>query len=377
MKYCKICLNVDTRPNLKFKSDLCPACEYWEQLKNVDWDARVNQLLNHIKKLPKFPRRKFDCIIGVSGGKDSTRQALWVRDKLKLRPLLVSIAYPPEQLTDRGADNISNLIELGFDVHFLSYSPQTWRKLARDSFLRYTNYMKFSEYAIYSVSPILAIKYKIPVIFMGENPAHQLGDVKTMGKTGYDGNSLRYSHTVSGGRIDWLLNAGFKKEKIFQFEYPSEKEIKKFKIQSIYLGWFWKDWSIVNNGAYSALEGLKIRTDSFKNTADLYGVFALDEDWITFNQMIKYYKYGFGRTSDYVNEEIRIGRMSREEGVKLVEKYDSVFGVKYVESFCNYIQISKKKFWSQIYKNVNKKLFKILPNKKIIPKFKVGYGLLK
>ena len=46
--------------------------------------------------------------------------------------------------------------------------------------------------------------------------------------------------------------------------------------------------------------------------------------------MIKYYKYGFGRTSDYVNEEIRIGRISREEGIKLVEKYDSIFGDKYV-----------------------------------------------
>ncbi len=377
MKYCKICLNVDTRPNLKFKSDICPACEYWENIKNVDWEGRVNLLLDHIKKLPKFPRRKFDCIIGVSGGKDSTRQALWVRDKLKLRPLLVSIAYPPEQITERGADNISNLIELGFDVHFLSYSPQTWRKLARDSFLRYTNYMKFSEYAIYSVSPILAIKYRIPVIFMGENPAYQLGEMKTMGKIGYDGNNLRYSNTVSGGKIDWLLKAGFKKEKIFQFEYPSENEIKKFKIQSIYLGWFWKDWSIVNNGAYSALEGLKIRTDSLNNTADLYGVFALDEDWITFNQMIKYYKYGFGRTSDYVNEEIRIGRISREDGIKLVEQYDSIFGKKYVESFCDYIQISKKKFWSQVYKNVNKKLFKISPSKKIVPKFKVGFGLIK
>ena len=377
MKYCKTCLNVDTRPNLKFKSDICPACEYWENIKNVDWEGRVNLLLDHIKKLPKFPRRKFDCIIGVSGGKDSTRQALWVRDKLKLRPLLVSIAYPPEQITERGADNISNLIELGFDVHFLSYSPQTWRKLARDSFLRYTNYMKFSEYAIYSVSPILAIKYRIPVIFMGENPAYQLGEMKTMGKTGYDGNNLRYSNTVSGGKIDWLLKAGFKKEKIFQFEYPSENEIKKFKIQSIYLGWFWKDWSIVNNGAYSALEGLKIRTDSLNNTADLYGVFALDEDWITFNQMIKYYKYGFGRTSDYVNEEIRIGRISREDGIKLVEQYDSIFGKKYVESFCDYIQISKKRFWNQVYKNVNKKLFTILPSKKIVPKFKVGFGLIK
>ena len=64
--------------------------------------------------------------------------------------------------------------------------------------------------------------------------------------------------------------------------------------------------SIVNNGVYSTLDGLKIRTDTLKNTSDLHGVFSLDEDWITFNQMIKYFKHGFGRVSDYVNEEIRL-----------------------------------------------------------------------
>ena len=58
----------------------------------------------------------FDCIIGVSGGKDSTRQALWIRDKLKLNPLLVCLSYPPEQVTNLGVNNLSNLIELGFDT---------------------------------------------------------------------------------------------------------------------------------------------------------------------------------------------------------------------------------------------------------------------
>lgn len=377
MKYCKNCLNIDTRPNIRFKNNLCPPCIYWQQIQNIDWDERVNQILDIARKLPKFPRRKFDCIIGVSGGKDSTRQALWVRDKLKLKPLLVSIAYPPEQITEIGAYNISNLISLGFDVHFLSYSPQMWRKLAKFCFLKYANFMKFSENAILSVCPALAIKYKIPLIFLGENPAHQLGDLKTLGKTGYDASRLIYANTFSRGKVNWLLKAGFKKEKIFQLEYPAKNLIEKFKIQSIYLGWFWKDWSIINNGAYSALEGLSIRTDIPRNTSDLFGVFSLDEDWVIINQMIKYYKYGFGRATDYVNEEIRIGRISREEGIDLAEKYDLASGEKYIESFCNYIQISKKQFWKQIHKNINKKLFKILPNKKIIPKFKVGFGLIK
>ena len=75
--------------------------------------------ISNSKKLLKYKNDKsaFDCIIGVSGGKDSTRQALWIRDKLKLRPLLVCyFAYHSEQLTNLGANNLSNLIKLGFDL---------------------------------------------------------------------------------------------------------------------------------------------------------------------------------------------------------------------------------------------------------------------
>ena len=93
-------------------------------------------------------------------------------------------------------------------------------------------------------------------------------------------------------------------------------------IQIIYLGWFWQDWSLINNGAFSASYGLELREDSFKNTGDLWGCTALDEDWVILNQMIKYYKYGFGRVSDHVNEAVRRGSMSREEGIKLIEKFD-------------------------------------------------------
>ena len=93
MKYCSICLQPDTRPNgYLTKEGICPACKYFNELKNVDWDERYSQLKELIKKFPKNNKQHFDCIIGVSGGKDSTRQALWVRDKLKLNPLYSS--YP-------------------------------------------------------------------------------------------------------------------------------------------------------------------------------------------------------------------------------------------------------------------------------------------
>ena len=112
MKYCNRCLQPDTRPNTIFTDmGICPACDYFEQLKSVDWQERFNNLKDLLLQFPRRPNQYFDCVVGVSGGKDSTRQALWVRDKLGLNPLLVCLSYPPQQVTKRGVANISNLIE--------------------------------------------------------------------------------------------------------------------------------------------------------------------------------------------------------------------------------------------------------------------------
>ena len=72
MKFCKICLQPDTRPNTRFaKNQICPACNYFKKLKNVDWEERYEILNNLITENPKRPGQYFDCIIGVSGGKDT------------------------------------------------------------------------------------------------------------------------------------------------------------------------------------------------------------------------------------------------------------------------------------------------------------------
>ena len=169
-----------------------------------------------------------------------------------------------------------------------------------------------------------------------------------------------------------MIELGIDEKKIQPFLYPSLQEFKKAGIQIIYLGWFWKDWSLINNGVYSSLEGLEIRTDNVKNTGDLAGVTALDEDWVTLNQLIKYYKYGFGRVTDYVNEEIRLNRISRQKGIQLIEEYDSSCSDEYIKSFCNYIGIDVEFFWEQVRKSCNKDLFLIDNQNNIKRKFKVG-----
>ena len=378
MKYCTNCLQPDTRPNSKFTSTgICSACDYYLKLQEVDWTERFSILEELLIKFKSenSGKRFFDCIIGVSGGKDSTRQALWVRDKLGLKPLLVCLTYPPEQVTERGTNNISNLINLGFDVVISAPAPETWRRLMRASFEKFTNWARSTELALFSSVPQVAIKYEIPLILWGENPGLQLGDLQTLGRNGYDGNNLRNMNTLSGGALDWIKELGFHEKNLIPYQYPTPEEFQKNKLQIVYLGWFLGDWSLINNGMYAASNGLEIRSDHVSNTGDLHGVTSLDEDWVTLNQMIKFYKYGFGRVTDYVNEEIRIGRLTRLEAIELVETYDDACGINYIQNFSEYIGITVSQFWEKVHSSLNRELFDIGADGRISRRFKVGVGL--
>ena len=204
------------------------------------------------------------------------------------------------------------------------------------------NWAKATELAIIS-SASGCFKYNIfdP---RGENPGLQLGDMKTVGKTGYDGNNLRYMNTVAGGNLDWLYATGLKSSDLFPFHYPASYDFEENDVQIVYLGWFWNDWSLVNNGKVSVANGLDIRKDLVDKTGDITRVSSLDEDWVTLNQMIKYYKFGFGRVTDYANEAIRYGHITRDSAIKLVEQYDGSCSDAYIKS-SYYISISVDFFW--------------------------------
>ena len=182
-------------------------------------------------------------------------------------------------------------------------------------------------------------------------------------------------NTLSGGSIDWLLDTDVNEENLIGYRYPDVDEFEKNDLQIVYLGWFLGDWSLLNNAMYACSSGLKIREDVVENTGDLYGVTSLDDDWVTLNQMIKYYKFGFGRVTDYVNEEIRSGRMSRTYAINLVDKYDDSCDDKYIDSFCKYIDISTNLFWDKVHESVNKDIFDIKPDGSICKKFVVGQGI--
>ncbi len=376
IQYCKRCLNVSTRPNIKFTEDgICPPCNYFDSSYRAEPEI-IEEKLREIKDFAKQNNKSgYDCIIGVSGGKDSTRQALYVKEKFGLKPLLVSMNYPPEQISSNGVNNLSNLINMGFDCINISCSPKIWKKAMRYAFIHFGNWAKATEYALFASVPKIAVAYQIPLIWWGENAAAVLGEMGVLGKDLSDGNRLKYSNTLQGGDFNWLLDIGIQKKQILQYIYPSDEEMDKASIRIVFLDYFMKEFSLLTNGNFSLLRGLHSKKPNPIINPDLTGTSMVDEDFINVNMMLRYLKFGFGRTTDLMNEEIRYGRITRDEAIELVTKYDGNFDPEILNRFCDYIEINLSEFWEIADKYVNKELFLLISKGVYKPKFKVGVGL--
>ena len=375
--YCQSCLTPNTRPNGKFNSDgICTACEYYDQVRLSDFDLRLAELQNIVSRLTKHRKnKKWNCIVGVSGGKDSTRQALWVRDKLGLRPLLVSVMYPPRQISDVGTRNISNLINLGFDCVSICPAPRSSQELVREAFFRFANWNKATEMALFSGVPQVALDKGIDLILWGENGALQVGDTGVLASNMWDGDRLRHGDTLDGGDLTWLIDAVVSVNRVAMYTFPDERVLNANQIRTIFLGPAWSDWSSKTNSEIALLHGFSPRDDSPQNTGDIYGTEMIDEDWMVVNSLMKYYKLGFARGTEQANSLIRSGAITRDAGINLAEKQDSVCGDYYLESFCRYINISVLEFWEVIRKFANPGLFEIgegAPR----PLFKPGIGII-
>lgn len=380
MKYCKTCLTTDLRPNASFSSDgICGACEFSNKQKHGSFDKsfKLKQLEQKIKKNAKKRRIKgdYDCIVGISGGKDSTRQAHWVRDRLGLRPLLVCCGYAPLQMSNIGASNLSNIITMGFDLIVAIPAPRTSAELSLKSFKEFGNVCKSTEMALFASVPKIAIEMGINTIFWGENPALQVGDSAVEGEDEFDGNNLRNLNTLVEGGNDWLWEDLNDERLVDHYIYPDEIEFEKNKISIFYLGPAWDDWGNEDNATYASLRGLCLRPGEEGMTGDISNASMLDEEFTNINMMLKYFKFGFGRASDIVNEKLRVGELTREQGIAIVEKYDGICGDEIIEKYCRYVGISSEKFWEIANNYVNKDLFTTHNNARPTKKFQVGVGL--
>ena len=374
-QFCKKCLNSRIKNNTVFKKyklknsfstfsreGICKVCEYEKKKKNINWRKRKRALENIIKFHSKRSQKSYDCIIPISGGKDSLRQALYIKKNFKLKPLLICCSWPPEQSNTIGPKNLENLVKLGFDCITMTLDPNMWKEIMKHTFFELGNIFRASEMALFAIPIHFAINYKIPLIFYGENPYYTVVHGSKEEGVGGDANKIQEMNTIKGGPKT-LKFKNYNPKDFYFYEYPSYKEMKKADLKLVYLGYYMKDWYGKINGNIAIKNGL-IKRKSYPNeTGDLWGITALDEDFRIVNQYLKYLKLGIGHVTDQVCEGINLKLFSRKKGLNLVSKYDGKCSQKYISKFCKYLKISQKDFDKTVDKFVNKKLFKKVNNR--------------
>lgn len=360
MKWCKRCLETDTRPGAQFdENGICAACHKSSQtaIETIDWEARRTKLKEVVAWAKSENVSGYDCIIGVSGGKDSTRQALFARE-VGLNPLLVCCIYPPEEQTDRGVANLANLISLGFDTITVGPAPKISKELMRFCFRKYGNLFNATELALFSSLPITAIAYNIPLILLGENPSPGMN--AGVDPMDFSANSNRNLNTLKGGDPRKFCPPEMSDEHLYWYYYPSDEDINRAKLKIVYLGHFIPDFNEHTNARIAVENGLQVRTGRDADPANMGGIYpyiALDDDLVIANQMFKYLKFGFGKCAQEVGSAVRFGKMSRAEGIELIRKYDGQCADFYFEKLCEYLEMSEAEVWEAFDPFINRELF--------------------
>jgi len=363
MQVCKKCIQPDSRPGIFFDNGICGACIWEEEKKKIDWEARKCELKDIVIKAKKAKSGNYDCVIGVSGGKDSTKQAITARDALGLRCLLVN--NEPENITDIGKYNIENLKQLGFDVISIRPNPKILKKLIRRYFYKNLNPVKITEYSLWASTYIIADKFNIPLIIQGENPGLTLGTSLT--GVGTDSNALKANElqTISTKWEEYLDVDGISKEDLFLYHYDREK-LERNEIKGIWLQYYLKEWSQRENAEFSKKYGFKHRENFDPFSIGTYFPYAqLDSDLVPVNQMLKFIKFGFGQCMDHACYDLRESRISKKEAIELVKKYDGKCSIDYIKKFCKYININLEEFWEiansfrgPMWENTNSNMWK-------------------
>lgn len=344
IRYCTKCVYPETKPDLTFNEEgVCSAClAAAEKHAGIDWAQRevdFHEIVEHYKL--KNGVNGYDCIVPVSGGKDSTYQAYFMKYICGMNPLCV--CFETTAVTELGQQNLDNLSEMGMDVIHFKKNSEVYRKMVVESFKRVGDEMWPNHIGIFTIPVLMAVKFNIPLIIWGENPQQEYGgpSLESVKNRILNRSWLEEFGGLLGNRIQDMIGVdGITEKELTPYFYPSDEEIERVGVTGVFLGhyFFWdarKQLEIVQQ------HGFKIKEDGpIEGTYTNYE--NLDEKLVGLHDYLKYVKYGFGRASDHAALDIRNNRLTREEAIKLVNQYDGKYPHYAVNSFMEYAKMSKE-----------------------------------
>lgn len=360
LRYCKKCLFPETKPDLYFDEDgVCSACIAAESKDNeIDWKQRGKDFHSIIDKF-RLGKDEigYDCLVPVSGGKDSTYQAYFMKEICGMNPLCVCFETTKE--TELGRRNLSNISKMGIDVIHFHKNYKAYKSMVIESFKRVGDEMWPNHIGIFTIPVLIATKFKIPLIIWGENSQQEYGGpLESIEKNTLTRQWLEEFGGLLGNRIQDMIGVdGLTAKDLTPYFYPSDEDLKEAGIVSLFLGhyFFWD--------ARKQLEIIKQHGFSVKEDGPIEGTYTnyenLDEQIVGLHDYLKFVKYGFGRATDHACIDIRNKRLTRDEGLELVKKYDGKYPHKSVAAFIEYSGLTKAEIDKVIDSYTNSILFKM------------------
>lgn len=359
---CKNCLYTKNHPlNIVFDKDgICSGCRVHEEKDNLDWFKREKILLNILSSYRGKSKKNYDCIIPITGGKDSYFIVDLIKNKYNMKPLLVS--YNKHYNTKLGIRNLQYLKTIFHcDCIESTTNPAFSKKLTRHTLSKIGSIYWPNHLGTTTFPVQVAVNLKIPLIIWG---VHQgVDQVGMFSHTDEVEMTRKYrkEHDLMGYEAEDMISEseGIFERDMAKYFYPSNKSIEAIGVRGIYLGnyirWDSKTQHELMIKKYDYQTSPQTRTNNPYDNVDCF-LYSDVHDYI------KFIKQGYGKITDHVSREIRLKHLKRNEGETLVKFYESI-PPKHLAKFLDWVDMSNKEFFSELKQHEKYKFTEINHNK--------------
>jgi len=358
LKYCCRCVMPHTKPDLHIdEAGVCNACRAYEQRSEVDWDKRREELLTLLEKYRRHGSN-WDCIVPVSGGKDSTYQVIRML-QLGLNPLCVTSTTC--DLADIGRKNIENIKKLGVDYVEFSPNPVVRAKLNRIGLTQVGDISWPEHVGIFTIPVRAAVQFNVPLIVWGENAQNEYGGPAAAAK---DNVLTRRWLEEFGGLLgmrvaDLSSTYGIGPQQLLMYQYPSDEELQRVGVTGLFLGHY-LPWDGLSNALIAQANGFTTFDRAVEGSMVNYE--NLDNHQTGIHDYFKFLKFGFSRATDIACLHVRRDRISRQDALEIVRRHDGKFPWTYlgkpIAEILEPLEMSVDEFIKVCDQFTNKRIFK-------------------
>lgn len=363
MRYCKRCLFPETKPDLSIDDEgVCDACRSAElKAEAIDWDVRREELREILERYKSADGSNYDCVVPVSGGKDSTFQVMQI---LELGYTPLAVTWSACSYTDVGRQNIESMQQLGVDHIQFTPNPKVYRAMFAEAFRRVGDGCWPCHVGIFSYPVRVAVNYRVPLLVYGENPQMEYGGPATNAqKNVIDRRWLEEFGGLLGNRIEDMLGVnGIGERDLIPYRYPTDQELEDVGVTGIFLGHYVK-WDAREQLTRVLPSGFRVN-DSVADVGDQphqEGTYTnyenLDGKFVGVHDYLKFLKFGFGRATDHASIDIRNERIERDEAIELVRRYEGKVPRRYLEEYLEFVGMSEEEFYETLDAFTNKAIF--------------------